>query len=232
MPGIRARRVPRQLSGFPGRRMAGGLAFRVMTDDHTRCRAGPAELRVMGQRHRAALRWRLRPRILSSRGESVEAHPWARRDRRNLAACCCTVDGAGRVRCVAARGVLVGMPAVRGVLPEHRPACGAGSAGADGAVRAAAGRQRYRGAAANRMGPRGPDPGGGPRRGGRGGDGPPVSPARLPRAVHRRGHAPGAGRPDQGAGRGGLRRARRRVRAGRRLPAEGHGAVQRDKVEG
>ena len=60
----------------------------------------------------------------------------------------------------AARGVLLGMPAVRGVLPEHRPACGAGSAGADGAVGAAAGHRRYRGAAANRLGPRGPDPGG------------------------------------------------------------------------
>ena len=61
----------------------------------------------MGQRHRAgaALCRRPRPRILSSRGESVEEHPWAGRDRRKLAARCCTVDGAGRVRCVAARGV-------------------------------------------------------------------------------------------------------------------------------
>jgi len=80
----------------------------------------------------------------------------------------------------------------------------------------------------NRMGPRGPDPGGDPRRGRRGGDGPPVSPARLPGAVHYRGYAPGAGHPDQGARRGGLRRARRLVRAGRRLPAESRGAVQRE----
>jgi hypothetical protein len=249
------------------------------------------------QEHRAgaALCRRPRPRILSSRGESVEEHPWVGWDRRKLAARCCTVDGAGRVRCVAARGVparlavprhglpagrlpgaapcagvararrrareqrrsgaggrcmgarpaglargrarrvrahpayrggvpadsrdrldgpvaaarrvLVGMPAVRGVLPEHRPACGAGSAGADGAVRAAAGHRRYRGAAANWLGPRAPGPGGDPRRGRRGGDGPPVSPARLPRAVHYRGHAPGAGHLHQGAGRGGLRRA-------------------------
>ena len=243
-------------------------------------RPGPL-LGAWGQRHHAVLRWRPRPRMLSSRGESVEEHPWARRDRRNLAARCCTVDGAGRVRCVAARGVparpavprhglpagrlpgaapraggararrrareqrrggaggrrlgacpaglarrrarrvrahpahrgrvpagprdrhdgrlaaargvLLGMPAVCGVLPEHRPACGAGAAGADGAVRAAAGHRRYRGAAANRMGPHAPDPGGGSRRGRRGGDGPSVSPARLPGAVHRSAHAPGAG---------------------------------------
>ena len=45
-------------------------------------------------------------------------------------------------------------------------------------------------------------------------------------------HAPGAGHLHQGAGRGGLRRARRRVRAGRRLPAEGRGAVQREAGQG
>src|SRR6185312_12601853 len=96
----------------------------------------------------------------------------------------------------------------------------------------AAGYRRCRGAAANRMGPCAADPGGGPRRGRRGGDGPPVSPARLPGAVHYRGHAPGAGHLDQAAGRGGLRRARRRVRAGRRLPGEGRGAVQREAGQG
>src|ERR1035441_2694797 len=67
-----------------------------------------------GARHRAALPLRLRPRIMSSRGESVEEHPPAGQDRRNLAGRCCTIDGAGRVRCVAARGV----PA-RPALPRH-----------------------------------------------------------------------------------------------------------------
>jgi len=43
-----ADRVPRQPSGFSGRRMACGLAIRVMTDDHPGCRAGPAELRSRG----------------------------------------------------------------------------------------------------------------------------------------------------------------------------------------
>jgi Domain of Unknown Function (DUF1206) len=90
----------------------------------------------------------------------------------------------------SARGVLVGMSAVLGILPEHRPGCGGDSAEADGAV-GAAGHRRYRGPAANRMGPPAPDPGGGPRCGRRRGDGLPVSPARLPGAVHHRGHAPG-----------------------------------------
>ena len=39
--------MPRQLSGPPGRHMACGLVFRVMTDDPAGCRAGPAELPVM-----------------------------------------------------------------------------------------------------------------------------------------------------------------------------------------
>jgi len=40
-------------------------------------------------------------------------------------------------------------------------------------------------------GPRAPDPGGGPRRGRRRGDGPPVSPAGLPGAVHQKSTCPG-----------------------------------------
>jgi hypothetical protein len=233
----------------------------------------------MGQRHRAALPCGRARAYCLARGESVEEHPPAGQDRRNLVGRCCTIDGAGRVRCVAARGVparpavprhglppgrlpcappragaarphgrareqrrgraggrcmgacpaglarrrarrvrahpahrggvpagprdrhggqvasargvIVGMSAVLGILPEHRPGCGGDSAEADGAVGAAAGHRRYRGPAANRMGPPAPDPGGGPRCGRRRGDGLPVSPARLPGAVHHRGHAPG-----------------------------------------
>ena len=111
-----ARGVPRQVSGFPGRPMACGLVFRVMTDDPAGCRVGPAGAEGHGAAASrcAAFPWRLRPRILSSRGESVEEHPWARQDRRNLAGRCGTIDGAGRVRCVAAGGV----PA-RPALPRH-----------------------------------------------------------------------------------------------------------------
>src|SRR5712691_4204633 len=64
------------------------------------------------------------------------------------------------------------------------------------------------------------------------GGGPPVGSARLPGAVHRRAHVPGAGRAHEGAWRVWLHRALRRVRAGRCLRAEGRGAVQREPGEG
>jgi hypothetical protein len=62
--------------------MACGLVFRVMTDDPAGCQAGPAGAEGHGAAASrcAALPWRLRPRMLSSRGESVEEHPWARQD--------------------------------------------------------------------------------------------------------------------------------------------------------
>jgi hypothetical protein len=68
----------------------------------------------------------------------------------------------------SAGGVVVGMFAVRGVLPEHRPAFGGNSGEADGAVGAAAGHRRDRGLAANGIGPAAPGPGRGRCRGSRG----------------------------------------------------------------
>ena len=134
-------------SGAPGAQRS-CPAFRVMTDDHARCRAGLAELRGHGARHHAARRWRPRPRILSSRGESVEEHPWAGRDRRNLAARCCTVDGAGRVRCVAARGVPARPAVPRHGLPAGRLPGAAPCAGGARARRRA--REQRRGGAGGR----------------------------------------------------------------------------------
>jgi hypothetical protein len=126
--GFRSGRVPDPCQipfGVPGRacalRFPAGRCYACGSREPG-WRAGLAELKVMGQRHRAgaALRRRPRPRILSSRGESVEEHPRARQDRRNLAARCCTIDGAGRVRCVAARGVPAGPAVPRHGLPPGR----------------------------------------------------------------------------------------------------------------
>jgi hypothetical protein len=108
----------------------------------------------------------------------------------------------------SACGVVVGMLAVLGLLPEYRPAPGGNSSGADSAVGAATGHTRDRGLAANGMGPGAPGPGGRPCRGGRRGDRPPIGSSRLPGAVHRGAHAPGAGRAHEGAWRVWLSRAR------------------------
>src|ERR1019366_1049786 len=121
--------------------------------------------------------------------------------------------------------------AVLGLLPEHRPASGRNSSEADSGVGAATGHGRDRGLAAYGMGPAAPGPRRGPCRGGRRGDRPPVGSSRLPGAVHRRAHAPGAGHAHESAWRVWLRRARRRLRAGRCLRAQGSGAVRRETDE-
>src|ERR1700730_7326404 len=89
-------------------------------------------------------------RILSSRGESVEEHPWAGRDRRILAACCCAVVGAGRVGCVAARGVPAPPGVPRRGLPAGRlPGAAAGARG--GTARRRAPGQRRGGGSGPRL---------------------------------------------------------------------------------
>ena len=74
-----------------------------------------------------------------SRGEaSVEEHPWARQGSRDDTGRCCAISGAGRVRCVAARGVPARSGLPRHGLPSGRlpcPASRARRARADGRAR-------------------------------------------------------------------------------------------------
>ena len=60
------------------------------------------------------------PAHTCERGESVEEIPSARPGSRNVAGCCCTISGAGRVWCVAARGVAAGPGLPRHGLPSGR----------------------------------------------------------------------------------------------------------------
>ena len=102
-------------------------------------------------------------------------------------------------RVASACGLVVGVFAVPGLLPEYRPASGRNSCDADSGVGAAAGHGPDRGLAANGMGPGAPGPGGRPCRGGWGGDRPPVGSPGFPGAFHRRAHAPAAGPAHEGA---------------------------------
>ena len=90
--------------------------------------AGPAGL---------ARRWSRRVRAHPAPRGGVPAFPRGKRDRQVASAC----------------GLVVGMFAVLGLLPEHRPASGGKSAEADRAVGAATRHRRDRNPAANRMGP-------------------------------------------------------------------------------
>src|ERR1017187_2267953 len=89
------------------------------------------------------------PRILFSRSEaSVEEHPWARQDSRNVTGRRWSIYGAGRVRCVAARYVPARSGVPRYGLPPRRfpcPPSGARHARANGRAR-----ERRRGRAGGR----------------------------------------------------------------------------------
>ena len=179
--------------------LVGSLALRLALATHgerARPRAPPGPCRRPSLRRGDGL-----AALARRRARRVCAHPAHRgrvpaftRDRH---------DGPVASAC----GVVVGMFAVLGLLPEHRPASGRNSSEADSGVGAATGHGRDRGLAAYGMGPAAPGPGRGPCRGGRRGDRPPVGSSRLPGAVHRRAHAPGAGHAHESAWRVWLRRA-------------------------
>ena len=171
--------------------LVGYLAFRLALAAHGRTgapasSAGAVQAAVAPAWGRVPLvlarRWTRRVRAHPAARGRVPAFPRGQRDRQVASAC----------------GVVVGMFAVLGLLPEHRPASGGDSCEADGAVGAATGHGRDRGLAANGMGPAAAGPGRDPFRGGRRGGGSPVGPARLPGAVHRRAHVPGAGHAHAG----------------------------------